>query len=355
MQAYKDNQWYQQPVGTGKGVELVTEFIKPIEARIATPEDLATYLKQVLGVVWMYGQDPQREFFGPPRNGLGQIKIQCSGQIELLIVLPAKIPESAGKHRLEPHYDNLDNALRNLNAEDMKELSDLGALFHCVHTPWSALYIPPGAYVLEKVRTGESICPNRNVPLFLTKTQRQTTQTNQKGNLVYGVRKAVLPRDDLSAKSYMWLITAYTASKKPLGKMCDAHAAMLPKSSETLPPNNGADADGSEVVSLSAEPAAASSEKNVVTAQEEKSQETGEKDPNPATEKDPDPATEKASASSGSALDNAAAKASDEKVVAKASAKAAAKAAAKASNEKAAAKASEKDGPPAKRPKGAKP
>ena len=114
----------------------------------------------------MYGQDPQREFFGPPRNGLGQIKIQCSGQIELLIVLPAKIPESAGKYRLEPHYDNLDNAPHNLNADDMKELSDLGALFHCVHTPWSALYIPPGAYVLEKVRMGESMFPNRNVQLF---------------------------------------------------------------------------------------------------------------------------------------------------------------------------------------------
>ena len=159
----------------------------------------------------------------------------------------------------------------------------------------------------------------------------------------------MLPRDDLSAKSYMWLITAYTASKKPLGKMCDAHAAMLPKSSETLPPNNGADADGSEVVSLSAEPAAASSEKKVVTA------ETGNKDPNPATERDPDSATEKASASSGSALGDAAAKPSDENAVAKASGKAAGKAAAKASDEKAAAKASEKDGPPAKRLKGAKP
>ena len=142
------------------------EFLKPIEDRIATPEDLPLVLKQVLGVVWMYGQYPQREFFGPPRNGLGQIKIQCSGQIELLIVLPAKIPESAGKYGLKPHYDDLDNALRNLNAEDMKELSDLGALFHCVHPPWSALYIPPGAYVLEKVRMGESIFPNRNVQLF---------------------------------------------------------------------------------------------------------------------------------------------------------------------------------------------
>ena len=29
VQAYKDNHWYQQPVGAGKGVELVTEFISP--------------------------------------------------------------------------------------------------------------------------------------------------------------------------------------------------------------------------------------------------------------------------------------------------------------------------------------
>ena len=178
----------------------------------------------------------------------------------------------------------------------------------------------------------------------------------------------MLPRDDCSTKSYMWLINAYTASKKPLGKMCDAHAAMLPKPviaigdtspaaegvaigdtspppSETLPQNNGADADGSEVVSLSTEPAEASSEKKAVTAEEDRllaiMDASLEKDPDPAKASVEKAADEKAS-------ENAAAKASDEKTAVKASAKSVGRPPKTKATEEAGASL-------AKRPKGAKP
>ena len=150
-QSYKDNFWYQEPVAFGKGLEETVPFLQPFDTAVATAHDDIGSFKAVMAVHWKYGTDPSQQFVGTSRMGLGQLKAQASGQVELLIFLPTKVPDMA---TIPAAYDDVETWLRNMNEDMMKLLSEAGALLYVLHLPWNVLYVPPGVLVLERTRAG---------------------------------------------------------------------------------------------------------------------------------------------------------------------------------------------------------
>ena len=152
--------------------------------------------------------------------GLGQLKAQASGQIELLVFLPTKVPETV---KIPESYDAVEMWLRNMGEDQMKSLSDVGALLYVLHLPWRVLYLPPGVVMLEKTRSGNLVF------CFSFFARSIAKQKHIHGNVCYGLRKAVMPQHDDCHAGYQWLVVAMTAAKRQAGKMIQALDMMKQK------------------------------------------------------------------------------------------------------------------------------
>ena len=82
---------------------------------------------------------------------MGQLKIQASGQNEMLIFVQTRVPPEI---QLPESYNDVEKMVRNLDGDTVTALSNAGALLYCLHVPWSVLYLPPGVIVCEKIRNG---------------------------------------------------------------------------------------------------------------------------------------------------------------------------------------------------------
>ena len=191
---YKQEGWVLEPVPKDDGRAEVTSLFDscpflPEAARFDTDTIEDKAVKAVVTTPWSWGTNPTLKTAGFLRNSLAQVKLVASGKVRHLIVKTSKLP---GDLRTGESMEDICKKIGQCSDDRITEFTEQGIILEAVVEPWQMVYIPTGSIVFEEVLSG---------------------------NLVFGVRRALLVRTAAAHAQYNTCVEMFTQMGKGTGKM----------------------------------------------------------------------------------------------------------------------------------------
>ena len=197
--AYREKGMYSNPVyeeqGQKKALEdfLATNFrsaASPLKPGLTHKCGLPELIENILDVEWLVGVDAKQKIQGQAtRQGFGQLRIQASAKVRLILFSAAKL--AVLQNGIADKLSTVISSLSNMTGEQLQAynaMPDGPVGVQMTLEPWHMAWIPVGSIVFEEAL---------------------------EGNLSFYIRVPFLPWDDLSIKAYESYLSWMKADKKP--------------------------------------------------------------------------------------------------------------------------------------------
>lgn len=178
--------------------DMFSHFMSFVGDALVEPDHLPEGIQSPFKAAWLFGFSDKYTQLATTPNSMGMLRLLCAGEVTTIMFeggsLAAAFRQIKGVDKVT--MVTLSEWVKNLNADDMAKLSEVGCKPHvAVQGAKQLLYVPVGHIVLEKA---------------------------SKGVLLYGVRKAVVVKSERAALNYETMVGCLRAEGKETTKMCVA-------------------------------------------------------------------------------------------------------------------------------------